>query len=347
MAMWRKTREAEVEPQAPVMTPAFEPVSYSPEPAEVPIESVAVESVPVIPVGPTTDIIDPRVELASDEVDPDAPPVKRRRSGRNLVVATIVGLAMFAGVLTAVWFHPLALALIVYGASIGAIIEWRRALGPQGRRIPLLPVLAATIGMGVATWNGLAEGLGVALLVGCVGVVAWRVADERIENTLADSLASIMTLLWIPFLASFFMLMVQADGGWMRVFVVILAIVGNDTGALFAGMKWGKHKLAPRVSPSKTWEGGVGGVLLGTAAATVASYYFFDGRWWLGVLVGLASTVAAIVGDLAESVVKRDIQIKDMSGAIPGHGGIMDRLDSALFAAPAAYLVFAIVLGTT
>jgi phosphatidate cytidylyltransferase len=100
------------------------------------------------------------------------------------------------------------------------------------------------------------------------------------------------------------------------------------------------------VSPGKTWEGLAGGVLLGTAAATVASYFMFDGAWYIGTVVGVLATLAAAVGDLAESAIKRDMNIKDMSGAIPGHGGVLDRLDSMVFAAPVAYVAFAVFLGT-
>jgi len=209
------------------------------------------------------------------------------------------------------------------------------------------PITVAIIGMGVATWAALAEGLIVALLVGCAGVVAWRVVDERIENTLADSLASMFTLLWIPFLASFFLLMEQAHNGWQRVFIVIFAVSGNDTGALAAGMAFGKHKMAPRISPNKTWEGFAGGIVLGTVAAAVLAYFIFDGQWWVGALAGAAAAVGGVVGDLAESAIKRDISVKDMSSFLPGHGGILDRIDSMLVAAPVAYVVFALLLGTT
>jgi len=153
-------------------------------------------------------------------------------------------------------------------------------------------------------------------------------------------------LLWIPFLASFLYLLELADDGWQRVFIIVLAVVGNDTGALVSGMLLGRHKLLERVSPAKTWEGAIGGVIVGTAAASVAAHFFFEGRWYIGAAVGAASAIAAIIGDLAESSLKRDIRVKDMSSALPGHGGILDRIDSLLFAAPVGYVVFAIFLGT-
>ena len=266
---------------------------------------------------------------------------------RNLWVATSVGTTILIGALFLSWWSPLGFTIGLYAVCILATIEWRSALRASGRRVSQWPITVAIVGMGVATWAAQAEGLIVALLVGCAGVVAWRVVDERIENTLADSLASMFTLLWIPFLASFFVLMEQAHDGWQRVFIVIIAVSGNDTGALAAGMAWGKHKMAPRISPNKTWEGFAGGVVLGTVAAAVLAYFIFDGRWWVGALAGAAAAVGGVVGDLAESAIKRDISVKDMSSFLPGHGGILDRIDSMLVAAPVAYVVFALLLGTT
>lgn len=266
--------------------------------------------------------------------------------GRNLKVATLVGLPLFFLILFTAWWSQLAFAVVVYGVCIAGALEWGRALARRGRRIPMIPIIAAIIGMGVSTWYALAEGLVVALLVGCAGVVAWRLSDERIENTLADSMASMLTLMWIPFLASFMLLLEIPEDGWRRVFIVIIAVAGNDTGGLFFGKLFGKHKLLPRVSPAKTWEGMAGGLGLGMVAATVAAYFLFDGAWYIGAVVGLVASIAAVVGDLAESAIKRDMNIKDMSDAIPGHGGVLDRLDSMVFAAPVAYVFFAIFLGT-
>jgi len=272
---------------------------------------------------------------------PAAPPK------RNLWVATGVGTAIFVAVLWGAWWNPLLFTVGLYVICIAATIEWRKALFASGRRVSQWPVTVAIVGMGIATWYAQSEGLIVALLVGCAGVVAWRVVDERIENTLADSLASMFTLMWIPFLASFFVLMEQAEDGWIRVFIVIVAVTGNDTGALSAGMAFGKHKMAPRVSPNKTWEGFAGGVVLGTVAAAVLAYFLLDGNWVVGALAGAAAAVAGVIGDLAESAIKRDISVKDMSSFLPGHGGILDRIDSMLVAAPAAYVVFALLLGST
>lgn len=289
--------------------------------------------------------VDPASVTGVEDPVPQIAPVSR--PGRNMPVATVAGLVMFGGTLVAAWFSPLLFGAFLYAACLAAVIEWRRALQRHDRRLSLVPITIATLGMGVATWYGGPEGLVVAALVGLAGTVAWRVVDERIENTQADALASMLTLLWIPFLGSFLMLTVMAGDGWYRVLIVVMAVVGNDTGGLFSGMAFGRHPMAPRVSPKKTWEGFAGGLLLGTGAATAAAYYLYDGRWWIGAIVGAAACVAAVLGDLAESAIKRDIQVKDMSSIIPGHGGIMDRIDSMLIAAPVGYVAFAVILGTS
>lgn len=287
-------------------------------------------------------LISTHVETPAEQVAPVA-----RRGGRNLPVATAVGITILVAALALAWWSPLGFAIGVTLVCMVATYEWKQALATHSRHITIIPILLATAGMGIATWTGGPEGLVVALLVGCAGVVAWRVADERVENTMADAMASILTLMWIPFLASFLILMEIADDGWVRILIVVVAVVGNDTGGLFAGMLAGKHKMAPRVSPKKTWEGFAGGVALGTIAAAVAAWYLLDQHWWIGAAVGAACAIAGVLGDLAESALKRDIQVKDMSGFIPGHGGIMDRLDSIVVAAPVGYVIFALFLGAT
>lgn len=288
--------------------------------------------------------VDPAASVGVEAPEPQVAPVSR--SGRNMPVATVVGIGLLALVVVAAWWDPLAFAAFACVAALAAVVEWRSVLAKHARRVPLIPAVLASIGFITATYFDATEGLMVALMAGLAGIVAWRVVDERIENTLADSLASMLTLLWIPFLASFLVLLENADDGWHRVLVVVLAVVGADTGGLFAGMLFGKHPMAPRVSPKKTWEGFAGGLVLGTAAAGTAAYFFYDGRWWIGAIVGVACVLAAVMGDLAESAVKRDIQVKDMSSFLPGHGGIMDRIDSLLLAAPVAYVVFALLLGS-
>ncbi len=271
---------------------------------------------------------------------------EERPGGRNLWLATLVGVVLFLGTVAAARYSELALTALVYLLCIAAYPEWKRALARQGRIISLFPITAATIGIGVSTWFNGREGLIVGVLVGCGGVIAWRLVDDWIENTLHDALASILTIVWIPFLGSFVVLMEQAQNGWIRVAIFVVAVVGNDSGGLFVGILLGQHKMAPRISPKKTWEGAAGGLVFAVVLASAGAFILLDHRWWVGTAVGAASVVGAVFGDLAESALKRDIDIKDMSGVLPGHGGVLDRLDSMLVAAPAAFLVFALLLGS-
>ncbi|WP_430867098.1 phosphatidate cytidylyltransferase [Demequina aurantiaca] len=307
---------------------------------------------PIVPdtIAPETPRVEPFNELGEAVFDySETIPLATPRKGRNMWAASSVGMLLLVVTLAAAWYDPRLLGILLYSFLFAGVFEWRNALRKQGQRLSLVPIGVATYGMGIATWYGAergpgaAEGLVVAMLVGCAGLVAWRVVDERIENTFAEAVGSIFALMWIPFLGSFVMLLEMSDNGWQRVVILIVAVAGNDTGGLFSGMAFGKHKLAPRVSPKKTWEGAMGGVALAIVSAGVASYFLFDGQWWIGVAVGLAAAVASIIGDLAESALKRDMDVKDMSGFIPGHGGILDRIDSLLVAGPAVYVVFAIL----
>jgi len=127
--------------------------------------------------------------------------------------------------------------------------------------------------------------------------------------------------------------------------VFILAVVLSDTGGYAAGVLFGRHKLAPRVSPAKSWEG-LGGSLVMTIVGTAVSVpLLLDGAWWQGALIGAAVVVTATLGDLGESLLKRDLGVKDMGSLLPEHGGVMDRLDSLLPTAPVVALLLAATIG--
>ena len=199
-----------------------------------------------------TDYVSPDTDHDGAVTDDEGADVEAKapRSPRNMVVATIVGLLLLGATVGTAWYHPTAFAILLYSFCIAAVIEWKRALQRHGRRVPIVPLLAATIGLGVATHFAKPEGLVVALLVGCAGVVAWRIGDERVENTLADSLAGVLTLLWIPFLGVVLATCWNSrTDGWERVIIVVLAVVGNDTGALFFGMLVGQAQVAGACQP--------------------------------------------------------------------------------------------------
>ena len=152
-------------------------------------------------------------------------------------------------------------------------------------------------------------------------------------------LEEVLVVGWLPLLAGFAMLMLAADDGAQRVVVFVLLTVCSDVGGYVAGVLFGRHPLAPTVSPKKSWEGLGGSVVLCLVAGVASVTLMLGGTWWAGALVGLAAVFAATLGDLSESILKRDLGIKDMGTLVPGHGGVLDRLDSLLAVAPTTWLL--------
>ena len=159
-----------------------------------------------------------------------------------------------------------------------------------------------------------------------------------IDGYVADSSAALFTLVYVPFLGSFVALLLAEGGlggggldddGVRGILVFILVTIASDIGGYTAGVLFGRHPMAPVISPKKSWEGFAGSVVF-TVAAGIGLVLWLDGDWWVGIALGLIAAVMATLGDLCESVMKRDLGIKDMSQVIPGHGGLMDRLDSLL-----------------
>jgi phosphatidate cytidylyltransferase len=124
---------------------------------------------------------------------------------------------------------------------------------------------------------------------------------------------------------------------WIITFVTTVILI--DSSAYLFGRKLGKHPMLPKVSPKKSWEGFGISALFGVASATLQTVWLLELPWWFGIVFGLVILISAVLGDFAESLIKRDLGVKDMSSLIPGHGGIMDRLDSMLPAALSSYLL--------
>ena len=169
----------------------------------------------------------------------------------------------------------------------------------------------------------------------------WRMPGGA-EGYVKDSAASLFIISYIPMLASFIGLILAMPHGTSKVVTVLLCVTGSDTGGYAMGATLGKHPMAPTISPKKTWEGLIGSVLLATLVGTLMSVFVIGEPWWFGLLLALVVVVFGTTGDLVESLIKRDVGIKDMSSFLPGHGGVMDRLDSTLVVVPAAWLLFTV-----
>jgi phosphatidate cytidylyltransferase len=139
--------------------------------------------------------------------------------------------------------------------------------------------------------------------------------------------------------------MITSTQGRERVIAFVVLTICSDIGGYAAGVLAGRHPMAPRLSPKKSWEGFGGSLVLQAVAGVSLFVLVFDAPWWQGLLTGLVLTVTATAGDFVESAIKRDLGVKDMSNLLPGHGGLMDRLDSLLPNAFTAWLLLRVFLG--
>ncbi|HEY9263722.1 MAG TPA: phosphatidate cytidylyltransferase, partial [Mycobacterium sp.] len=216
-----------------------------------------------------------------------------------------------------------------------------------GYRIPLVPLLVGGQATLWLTWPfGPAGALG-----GFAGTVVvcmiWRLVGHGLShaprNYSRDISATVFLATWVPLFASFGALLIYPDDGANRVFCLMLGVVFSDIGGYVAGVLFGKHTMAPAISPKKSWEGLAGSLVFGVTASVLAVVYLLDKPWWAGVALGLMLVITGTLGDLVESQFKRDLGIKDMSNLLPGHGGMMDRIDAMLPSAVATWIVLTLL----
>lgn len=267
------------------------------------------------------------------------------RAGRNLPAAIAVGVSLLVLVGISLLTRPELFVALAVVASVGAMWELARAVAQRGIRVPLLPLAVGAVGVLVSAWVAGAEAMLMAFTLTAGGVFVWRVIDGGGRDAVRDAAAGIFTAAYVPYLAGFAVLLLRLEDGPLLVLAFLLVTIANDTGGYIAGVLFGKHPMAPSISPKKSWEGLAGSVVLAVAVGVVMLGPVLDGPWWAGVVLGVAAVGAATTGDLAESLLKRDLGLKDMGSLLPGHGGIMDRLDSLLVGAPVSYLILAAATG--
>jgi phosphatidate cytidylyltransferase len=277
------------------------------------------------------------------DTDPAGPELGRPavRTGRNLPVAIGVG-AVLGGLVVLTLLTIKATFLLYVGVALAiSLSELAGALAKRDIRIPVIPVAAG--GAGILTcmyWLGPQDALA-ALALTVIAIFAWRLPGGA-SGYVKDVTAGVFAAIYLPFLASFVSAMLVPADGPRRVLTFVILTVCSDIGGYFAGItlgRGGRHLMAPAISPKKTWEGFAGSVIAGLAGGALCFWLLLHGHVWQGLLTGAAAVLAAILGDLVESIIKRDLDVKDMGSLLPGHGGVLERLDSLLLVAPVVWLL--------
>ncbi|MFC8368707.1 MULTISPECIES: phosphatidate cytidylyltransferase [unclassified Streptomyces] len=276
-----------------------------------------------------------------------APAPQKKSAGRDLGAAIGVGVGLGVVIVASLFVVKAVFVGVVAVAVVVGLWELTSRLRERkGIKAPLVPLALGGAAMVVAGYAWEAEGAWVAMALTTLAVLVWRMTAPP-EGYLKDVTAGVFATFYVPFLATFVTMMLTADDGPWRVLTFLLLTVVSDTGAYAVGWRFGKTKLAPRISPGKTREGLLGAVTFAMVVGALCMQYLIDdGSWWQGLLLGLAVAASATLGDLGESMIKRDLGIKDMGTLLPGHGGIMDRLDSLLPTAPVVWLLLVLFVGS-
>ena len=266
------------------------------------------------------------------------------RAGRNLPAAIASALVLAAIVLVSLFTVKWLFGIVVIAALAIAMREMVIAFATRDIKIARVPaytavvVLPAVAYLAGPIWQLVATG-GLLLLA-----MLWRVR-RGVDGYVRDITASFFVIAYLPFMAGFLMLTLATDDGPWRVVVFILLTISNDIGGYFAGIFYGKHPIAASISPKKSWEGFAGSLILQMLVGALSFMFILDAPWWQGVIAGVVLTITATGGDFTESAIKRDLGVKDMGSFLPGHGGMMDRLDSLIPNAFASWALFTIFLG--
>ena len=260
------------------------------------------------------------------------------KAGRNLYAAVGVGVVLGALVLASLFVRKEAFVVLATTAAVVGTWELLRAMAQGNIAPPSIPTLVGAAVIPPVAYVYGPEALAAAVVLTFVAILLWRSVGD-VRDSAADVAGGLLTTLYVPTLASFASLLVHPADGPQRIVVFIATTICSDIGGYAVGVVFGKHPMAPTVSPKKSWEGFAGSFVSCILAGSLTVHFLLGGRWWVGALMGCCIVVAATIGDLCESMIKRDLGIKDMSNLIPGHGGLMDRLDSLVIAAPVTWAI--------
>ncbi|MEI9907601.1 MAG: phosphatidate cytidylyltransferase [Actinomycetota bacterium] len=265
-----------------------------------------------------------------------------KRAGRKLLPSIAVSATIVALVWFTLAFHRQWFAVLIGIAVILGIREITRAFGASNTYLAFPALVIATVILTTSTWRGGLEGLAVATAF-CLPILLVDLLRRGPDGFIRSATATTLVLIYLPFLAGFLILLARPTNGLSRVMTFVILISCNDTFGYLVGVVIGKHPLAPKISPKKSFEGLAGSLVFTIIGGAISFHYLIHEHWWIGAVVGLVVVFTATSGDLIESAMKRDLRLKDMGSLLPGHGGMLDRLDSALLSGPAVWLAFEIV----
>jgi len=265
-----------------------------------------------------------------------------KRAGRKLLPSIAVSLSLIALIWFALAYHREIFACVVATAVLLGIREIVRAFKVRGIYLSINALILASLALSYATWNGGVAGLAVATAI-ALPVLLIQLLTKGPEGFVASATATVFSVLYLPFLGGFLILLARTSTGLERVMTFVVLVGCNDTFGYIVGVLFGKHPLVPMISPKKSWEGLIGSLVFTVTGGILAFTYIMNMHWWIGVVVGLMIVFTATCGDLIESAMKRDLALKDMGSLLPGHGGMLDRLDSVLISAPALWLALELV----
>jgi len=265
-----------------------------------------------------------------------------KRAGRKLLPSILVSLLLLAIIFTTINTEPLLFFGFIWVVIMIGIREIAHAYRKGGIELPDYVLMIAATVLLVATWNGETEGLAVSAGL-TIPILMFTLLLISQKDFIKRSTSAVFITFYLAVLGGFILLLANHPDGALRILALVVLIACNDTFAYIAGVLLGKHKLAPSISPKKSWEGLIGGAIASIVGGSLIFHYLFEVNWIVGAAIGVMTVITATCGDLIESAIKRDLAIKDMSNLLPGHGGIMDRLDSALFTAPAVWFAFELI----
>jgi len=265
-----------------------------------------------------------------------------KRAGRKLGPSIIVSLSLVALIWFALAYRREVFAVVVAVAVLLGIREIVRAFNVRGIYISVVSLAAGAVALTYATWNGGAAGLAIATAI-AIPLLLIQLLTKGPEGFVQSATATTFSLLYLPFLGGFLILLAKPSTGLERVMTFVVLVGCNDTFGYIVGVLFGKHPLVPVISPKKSWEGLIGSLVFTVIGGSLAFEYIMEMQWWIGAIVGLMIVFTATCGDLIESAMKRDLHLKDMGTLLPGHGGILERLDSVLISAPALWLALELV----